>query len=358
MILRKASKIVYSGGRPGKSYAVAAAAASVNKNENEISKANGVLRGKKLPKAQRRAMVEAFVYKYKAMNDGKLPSTSSVVKQVGGSYYVVKKILQEVESQLKLSVVNKANQKALGTEVLKEDERLFRSEEFSATRSNVAVNVGVQNDFEMAVTSHVRINDASDKHIDAERGSKSSSSDEKMLSEEIEVVNIDGYSELTEQNSLLKGDAEKVVHSSVKKVDTVEVENRASNLLQEEFKNVSHPCHVYSENGSENETRAQREIPVFVANENGLQMMNTKKVFHPNVENVEDNEQKKAVSEDLQDKYSSKDKTEWHEGTPENKPAVDKSCRQTSDAEPPKKSTLWGNLKSFADGIFNIWRKS
>ncbi|PON41245.1 hypothetical protein PanWU01x14_290840 [Parasponia andersonii] len=356
MILRKTSKIVCSGGRTGKSYAVAAAAASVNKNENEISKASADLRGKKLPKAQRRAMVEAFVFKYKAMNDGKLPSTSSVVKQVGGSYYVVKKILQEVEYQLKLSVLNKANQKALGTEVLKEDERLFKSEEFSATRSNVSLNVGVQNDFEMAVTNHVRINDASDKHIDAERGSKSSSSDEKMLSEEIEVVNIDGYSELTEQNSLIKGDAEKVVHSSVKKVYTVEVENRPSNLLQEEFKNVSH--HVYSENGSENEALAQREIPVFVANENGLQMMKTKKVFHPNVENVEDNEQKKAVSEDLQDKYSSKDKTEWHEGSPENKPAVDKSCRQTSDAEPPKKSTLWGNLKSFADGIFNIWRKS
>ena len=69
---------VYSSGRTGRSYAGAAATASVNKNENEISEANNgdlssaseaqpsdlKLRGKKLPKAQRRAMVEAFVHKY------------------------------------------------------------------------------------------------------------------------------------------------------------------------------------------------------------------------------------------------------------------------------------------------------
>lgn len=105
-----------------------------------------------------------------------------------------------------------------------------------------------------------------------------------------------------------------------------EVENNASdfigvpsNLLQEKFKNVSHSCHVNSESGRQDEAQAQGEIPVFVAEENGLPMMNTKKVSHPGIDIAEDNK-KKAVSEDLQDKDLSKYKTEWHEGTPEHQP--------------------------------------
>jgi hypothetical protein len=31
--------------------------------------------------------------------------------------------------------------------------------------------------------------------------------------------------------------------------------------------------------------------------------------------------------------------------------------RESSGAVAPDKSTLWGNLKSFADGVLNIWRK-
>lgn len=121
------------------------------------------------------------------MNDGKLPSTSNVVKEVGGSYYVVKKILQEVESQLKFLVVNNVKQNGVREEIRKEDEHLFRAQEVSA-RSNISENVGFENDFQMAVTNHVKSNDASDKHIEAETGSSSSVSVEEKFSER--VVNI------------------------------------------------------------------------------------------------------------------------------------------------------------------------
>lgn len=57
----------YSG-RSGKSYAVAALASSANKSENESAKANGSeapkIKAKKISRAQRRDMVEAFVLKY------------------------------------------------------------------------------------------------------------------------------------------------------------------------------------------------------------------------------------------------------------------------------------------------------
>lgn len=137
-----------------------------------------------------------------------------------------------------------------------------------------------------------------------------------------------GYSEFAAaQNSLRNGDAEKFVGSSLKKVDMKEVENSASdvvevqsNLLQEKFENVFHPYHVNSENSRQNKARAQGENPVFVAEENGLQMMNSKKISH--IYNVEDNKQKKVVLEDLQGKDVSKDKSERHEATPEHKPAM------------------------------------
>ncbi|XP_062118069.1 uncharacterized protein LOC133831694 [Humulus lupulus] len=382
MIGRTASKIVYSNGRTGKSYAVAAAAAAsatVNKIENHNSKADEILssasetqptnlhiKGKRTTMAQRRALVEAFVHNYKATNDGKFPSPNIVVKQIGGSYYVAKKIVQEMQSQLKLSALDNVNQNGLGKkETTKVKEPLITAKKL--TGGNISVNLGVQNDFQTTPTNHVKIKNVIDKHIEAGSGSISSSSADKTFSSKKGTINIDGYSEFAAaQHSLLKGDGEKNVSSCQKNVEIKDVESKTSefvreqsSLLQEDFGNISHACRVNLENEKQNEDRAQDDIPGFVAED--LQIMNTRKVLDLGVENVEDNKQKKATSDDLQDKDVPKDKTERHEGTPEHKPAqaaLDDHSKQTSVAEFVKKPSLWGNLKSFADGIFNMWRKS
>ncbi|CAI9770953.1 unnamed protein product [Fraxinus pennsylvanica] len=57
----------------------------------------------KVSKDERKAMVETFVNKYKAMNAGKFPTASQARKETGGSYYVIRQILQELEYNSKMS---------------------------------------------------------------------------------------------------------------------------------------------------------------------------------------------------------------------------------------------------------------
>ena len=57
---------------------------------------------KRLTKEERRDRVEEFVENYRASHEGKFPSATYVRKQVGGSYYVLWALLQELEYNSKL----------------------------------------------------------------------------------------------------------------------------------------------------------------------------------------------------------------------------------------------------------------
>ncbi|KAF3322343.1 hypothetical protein FCM35_KLT13484 [Carex littledalei] len=76
----------------GKSYA-----ASV---KDETAKAQRF--PKRIPKQERRAMIVSFVEKYRALNEGRFPHVSKVAKEIGGSYYVAREIVQELEYKYKL----------------------------------------------------------------------------------------------------------------------------------------------------------------------------------------------------------------------------------------------------------------
>ncbi|XP_031103424.1 uncharacterized protein LOC116007007 isoform X1 [Ipomoea triloba] len=58
---------------------------------------------KRVSKDERRAMVQAFVTKYRTMNSGKFPTPSIAKNEVGGSYYFVRSIVQELEYECKMS---------------------------------------------------------------------------------------------------------------------------------------------------------------------------------------------------------------------------------------------------------------
>ncbi|KAL6504636.1 hypothetical protein OROHE_023394 [Orobanche hederae] len=77
----------------GRSYAVSASSAN-----RETKKAR-----RRVSKDVRKSMVENFVNKYREMNAGKFPTTSEAMKDVGGSYYVVRVILQELKYNFKMS---------------------------------------------------------------------------------------------------------------------------------------------------------------------------------------------------------------------------------------------------------------
>ncbi|KAL4574652.1 hypothetical protein LXL04_021488 [Taraxacum kok-saghyz] len=62
---------------------------------------------KRITISDRRALLESFVNKYRAVNAGKFPTPTSAVKEVGGGYYFIKKMLQEMEYNFKLSSMEK-----------------------------------------------------------------------------------------------------------------------------------------------------------------------------------------------------------------------------------------------------------
>ncbi|XP_021725352.1 uncharacterized protein LOC110692626 [Chenopodium quinoa] len=67
--------------------------------------------GKRIPAHERKAMVEAYVNKYRVMNSGKFPTTKNVTNQIGGSHYKTKVIIQELEYKSKLPTVASAADK-------------------------------------------------------------------------------------------------------------------------------------------------------------------------------------------------------------------------------------------------------
>ncbi|CAL9087169.1 unnamed protein product [Musa textilis] len=52
---------------------------------------------KKISEQERRALVESFVDKYRASNAGRFPSVSHVRQEIGGSYYIIKQLVQEMK---------------------------------------------------------------------------------------------------------------------------------------------------------------------------------------------------------------------------------------------------------------------
>lgn len=85
-------KDVSSGTRLKRSFAVAASDESVDKPKRCISK------------LERRKLVEEFVNRFVASNAGKFPKVSHVRKVTGGSFYVIREIVQELQYNHKMSL--------------------------------------------------------------------------------------------------------------------------------------------------------------------------------------------------------------------------------------------------------------
>ncbi|CAH1420374.1 unnamed protein product [Lactuca virosa] len=79
-------------------------------------------KSKRISIADRRELLESFVNKYRGMNSGKFPSPTSAQKEVGGGYYSIRKLLQEMEYNYKLSSLEKLS-------VTKETKKQNKSED-------------------------------------------------------------------------------------------------------------------------------------------------------------------------------------------------------------------------------------
>ncbi|KAL6527385.1 hypothetical protein OROGR_016475 [Orobanche gracilis] len=96
----------------GRSYA-----ASASSENRETKKARG-----RVSKDVRKSMVENYVNKYREMNAGKFPTASETKKDVGGSFYVVRVILQELKHNFKMSSLDITDTSSQRSDAKKKDE--------------------------------------------------------------------------------------------------------------------------------------------------------------------------------------------------------------------------------------------
>ncbi|KAI3860373.1 hypothetical protein MKW92_020484 [Papaver armeniacum] len=93
---------------------------------------------KRVPLDERRGMVEAFVENYKTLNGGKFPTITEIRKQMGGSHYTIRRLVQELDHKSKTSHVSEADQHLLQTKVpKKEDQGFNKVEEITSTEPAV-----------------------------------------------------------------------------------------------------------------------------------------------------------------------------------------------------------------------------
>lgn len=306
-------------------------------------------RGRRLPRDERKAMVESFVNKYRVTHDGKFPTASDVRKNVGGSYYVVKIILQEVVHKCKSSSPD-GTENLVGDGLLKEHE--------------VCIDGGTQNVVDKVAANNVEIGDVSEKHLEVEGGPFTSSVAERNIFEEVENPTApDGQPGPV---NLMTENSNNVSYPQFIKPEGAKMEGARENHL--DF--VANEIHPFKEEtditfyqGQDTAENRKKEEPEgapsnFVASESPLPIGETQEVSHPSAGNADEKEEQ-VVSEVSVESGDTQHKAEQSKGSPElETSAIDSSSRQTDDAEVPKKTTLWDNLKSFADDFFSMWRKS
>ncbi|XP_023520102.1 uncharacterized protein LOC111783410 [Cucurbita pepo subsp. pepo] len=149
---------------------------------------------KKVSKQDRRAMVESFVDKYKASNTGKFPSVSDTKKQVGGSFYTIRKILQELQNESTM------------TSLMRESKKSFRETEIKENPNSVG------------------------KDLEASSDWQKSSCAEKILSanDDVKPATLVNHSGSPLRTNLLD-DSEEVISSSHKKPDN---DNKESGISE------------------------------------------------------------------------------------------------------------------------------
>ncbi|XP_057969156.1 uncharacterized protein LOC131158358 isoform X2 [Malania oleifera] len=232
---------------------------------------------KRVSKDERRATLESFVDRYRDTNGGKFPTVSYAQKQVGGSYYVIRKILQELEYKSKISPLEKSNEYFIGKSLSKENESLGEVEGIS--HSQMAADLEMQNDSETAAISYAKVGDANWDCLEGKTGSRTS-------------------------------------------------------------------------------TWTHETLPKKVLNLSTAVKVEAKDISHPHIEKSEEVAKEEAASEDLLNLDCTKRKGNKYQVSPESdKFARETSGKQTEDEEFARRPTLWGNLKSIADGIISLWRK-
>lgn len=263
-------------------------------------------------KDERQAMVKEFINKHRSGNSGKFPTASYIKKEVGGSYYFVRKILQEVEYKSKLSSSNTGNESSNKKDLPKENEG---SNEFKENMSRyITVDAKIREDGQAVSINGMVTSDSSCMHSEVKKGTKVSVSFDKIKS----VPDIDSSKSKAEDHQQLPE------YSCPEKTEDVKEETCKPMLDIDGSKSKAEEHQPSSE--------------------------------YPSTKKLEDLKEETPY-ESLLDIDVSKSKAERHQSLLDLETFAREDLTEKQMEKIPKKSSIWVNLKYFAEGIINIWRK-
>ncbi|KAJ8625250.1 hypothetical protein MRB53_033780 [Persea americana] len=324
---------------------------------------------RRVPIHERRAMVESFVHKYRISNAGKFPTATAAQKQVGGSYYVIRQILQEIQYKFKLSNVNKKDEVQLKTTeeaVLPYFDPKEEPQESTAHKelSNSAITdisappssrlIGMEESStkiieypkmdETLISEH---DEATSEYFEAKEESKVSTQEEEVL---IEEASDHDTLVMPVRKSLMKGEETTSIKCEMSNTSLrIEVEGEDCNTRITADESIQDKTVV--------STRDQVIDSTTTKTHGHQRKLESGEILQPPEEAQGSRKDRMAIkgSDGLKGETVLKNVQEDPES--EN---FDRSSSEKLPAveEPPTvRSTVWGNLKSLADGIINFWRK-
>ncbi|XP_022726303.1 uncharacterized protein LOC111282474, partial [Durio zibethinus] len=289
---------------------------------------------KKVAKDERRALIESFVTRYRSENAGKFPNATAAKKEVGGSYYVVRKVLQELQYKSEICSANSSYEN-LSAKVVNKEDKSYSAVEVVSTAA------GVRGDTFTETMDYKQL-EADKVYTSAEK-----TFSEGVLKPQTPDSNC-GF--VLEENSVLKGDVKLLEKQEYDKVEDAGIDSsdKFPAFLDKQKIVEASDQHIESE---ECKTESQGVQPGFGVIEGDLLKEETE------VGNEEGEEKEQTVSKELLNSGTPELKTEHHEQFWEEEKFARNLLREQNDeTESSKKSSLWANLKSFADGIINRWR--
>lgn len=273
---------------------------------------------------ERIALVKGFVNKYRAMNGGKFPSTKAAMKEVGGSYYTVKKIVQEMQYNTKMpvdkdTVVKEASARKAA---IRKDNLVTKVEETLSS----ATSLKHEECEDGWLTNEILLEKEYNQNWKPSHELKEIPGDRQTVdgftSQETQSLNIHG---VEGGNTSSNREAEAKLQTPI----------AAKKTSLQKMSRIS---------GSDNKDAA---VQVLGAEVNSL---SRSKEPENNIK------QKDFPMEDfIFDGLKQMDE-QRHSPEPE-KPTRELSNERKADTQAEIKPSIWKNLKSFADGILNMWKQ-
>ncbi|WVZ15760.1 hypothetical protein V8G54_013326 [Vigna mungo] len=142
---------------------------------------------KRVPRHERRAMVEDFVNKYRAKNAGKFPTISDAQRQVGGNFYVVRDIMQELEYKSRTNSSNSVDEILVEKQFDDSKHPTTKSASVSSGNIEIAKYNAIQYGSQSVDLNDKETVNAGYEHHDGKRETRSSCG-ERRLFEEVEIT--------------------------------------------------------------------------------------------------------------------------------------------------------------------------